>query len=316
MNDLKAIYNKLLEFGDNHNMVNQTLFLMTEDELEHLDIDFRCIIFIVSTSNIGRDLNSPTYGIDFEIMVMDKTDRFDNLRTFESVQENIFVIGLLQDYLQQEGYDVDVSEMDLYNEIAGDYNVTSAACEFSFKLARHSYNCEIDTNITIPRTYYTDKIKVYYADSLENANTARANDVSQSGGVAPNLSDLSSGNYKMYMYSEVAVDLIYNQTIEGDRNFAMYYPEPYYKTVSLEANTMTEVEVINSTDIFPMLLGLGDDSVIMTMAFARLQDVDPSDFFNFGEDTTDTGYSRGASWARRPNERIGIWLSSYVNDDI
>ena len=93
MNDLKAIYNKLLEFGDNHNMVNQTLFLMTEDELEHLDIDFRCIIFIVSTSNIGRDLNSPTYGIDFEIMVMDKTDRFDNLRTFESVQENIFVIG-------------------------------------------------------------------------------------------------------------------------------------------------------------------------------------------------------------------------------
>jgi hypothetical protein len=289
---------------------------MTEEELEHLDIEFRSIIFIVSSSNISRDLNAPSYSIEFEVMVMDKTDRYDSMITFESVQENIFVMGQLQDYLQQEGFDVVVSEMDLYNEIAGDYNVTSSACEFSFRLARNSYNCETDNNIKIPKSYYTDKIKVYYADSLEAANTARTDEVSQSGGVAPNLSDLNSSNYKMYMYSEVAVDLIYNQTIEGDRNFAMYYPEPYYKTVSLEANTMTEVEVINSTDIFPMLLGLGDDAVVMTMAFARLQDVDPTEFFNFGEETTDTGYSRGASWARRPNERIGIWISGNVNDDI
>jgi len=55
----------------------------------------------------------------------------------------------------------------------------------------------------------------------------------------------------------------------------------------------------------------------MLMAFTRLQDVsDITEFFNFGAAVEDNGYSRGASWTRRPEERIGIWISSPINDDI
>lgn len=318
MNDLKEIYNKLLEFGENHNMVNQALFLMHENELEHIDIEFRCIVFIISSSNLSRELNSPSYTIDFEVMVMDKVDRWDNMRNFESVQENIFVLGQLQDYMQQNNMDVDMDEIDLINESSDDYNINSAASSLSFTLSRPCYNKDIDIDIQISKAYYEDKIKVYYADSLENAEIERSNNQSQSGGVVPNMSDLLSGNYKMYMYSDVDVDLIYNMWCEGDDNFAMYMPEPYHKTVSLSANTMKEVELLNQDDFFPILLGLQDDNeTSMLMAFTRLQDVsDITEFFNFGAAVEDNGYSRGASWTRRPEERIGIWISSPINDDI
>ncbi len=144
MNDLKEIYSKLLEFGENHSMVNQALFLMHESELEHIDIEFRCIVFIISSSNLSRELNSPSYSIDFDVMVMDKVDRWDNMRNFESVQENIFVIGQLQDFIQQKGMDVAMDDIDLINESADDYNITSAASGMSFTLSRPCYNRDID----------------------------------------------------------------------------------------------------------------------------------------------------------------------------
>lgn len=319
MNDLKEIYNTLLEFGENHNMVNQALFLMHESELEHIDIEFRCLVFIVSSSNLSRELNSPSYSIEFDVMVMDKVDRWDNMRNFESVQENIFVLGQLQDYMQQNDMEVQMEEIDLINESADDYNITSAASSISFTLSRPCYDREVDTSISIPISYMQGKVQAFYSDSLANANLAKSSEsqgTPTNGGLSEvNLSDLVAGTHKMYLYSEVAGDFIYHAWCEGDTSFAMNYPSPYYKTVTLEANTMTEVEVFSQDDVFPIFTGLNGNSTNMAFSFSQLKYVDADTFYNLMEGGLDNGYGRGATWARNTGTRIGIFLAP-VNDDL
>ncbi len=62
-----------------------------------------------------------------------------------SSEENLFVIGQLQDYLIQEGYDVDFGEVELVSAMGEEYNITSAMSDFSVVLARKPYIRGIDS---------------------------------------------------------------------------------------------------------------------------------------------------------------------------
>ena len=61
-----------------------------------------------------------------------------------STEENIFVIGQLQDYLMQLDMDTDFDNIDFYTSTGDDYNISSASASFSVTIARSIYTKTID----------------------------------------------------------------------------------------------------------------------------------------------------------------------------
>lgn len=145
MNNLTELYSKIKSFADDHNMVNEFFVANTEDDLNNREFNFKTLALLLLEANISRDLNSPIYTLDFGAIVIDKIGEDDDLESIISSEENLFVIGQLQDYLIQEGYDVDFGEVELVSAMGEEYNITSAMSDFSVVLARKPYTRGIDS---------------------------------------------------------------------------------------------------------------------------------------------------------------------------
>lgn len=145
MNNLTELYAKIKSFADDHNMVNEFFVANTEDDLNNREFNFKTLALLLLEANISRDLNSPIYTLDFGAIVIDKIGENDDLESIMSSEENLFVIGQLQDYLIQEGYDVDFGEVELVSAMGEEYNITSAMSDFSVVLARKPYIRGIDS---------------------------------------------------------------------------------------------------------------------------------------------------------------------------
>ena len=146
MNNLYDIYTILKGFADDHNMINEFVYAKSEDDLNNLEFDYRSIILITLEANITRQLNSPVYTLDFGVIVLDKVPVRDDYASIRSTEENIFVIGQLQDYLLQQNIDTDFESVDLYTSVGEEYNITSATADFSVTIARKPYIKHIDNN--------------------------------------------------------------------------------------------------------------------------------------------------------------------------
>jgi hypothetical protein len=145
MNNLTELYGKIKSFADDHNMVNEFFVANTEEDLNNREFNFKTLALLLLEANISRDLNSPIYTLDFGAIVIDKIGEDDDLESIMSSEENLFVIGQLQDYLIQEGYDVDFGEVELVSAMGEEYNITSAMSDFSVVLARKPYIRGIDS---------------------------------------------------------------------------------------------------------------------------------------------------------------------------
>ena len=144
MNNLVRLYNYIKTFSDNHQMVNEFVMVGSEDEINQREFDYRTLIMMPLQANLSRDLNSPVYTLDFGIIVIDKTIINDDIAYISSTEENVNVIGQLQDYLMQEGLDVDFESVEITTGMAEDYNVTIAMSDFSVTLARSTYLKDIN----------------------------------------------------------------------------------------------------------------------------------------------------------------------------
>ena len=144
MNNLTELYEEIKSFSDNHNMVNQFIMVASEDDLQQYDFEYRTLVMIPSSSNLSRDLNSPVYTLSFTLVVIDRTVLNDELASINSIEENIFVIGQLQDKLLQLNRDVVFNDIDLISSALEDYNVTTAFCDFDVVLPRNPYIRGID----------------------------------------------------------------------------------------------------------------------------------------------------------------------------
>jgi len=144
MNNLTELYREIKSFADNHNMVNQFIMTASEDDLQQYDFDYRTMVMIPSSSNLSRDLNSPVYTLSFTLVVLDRTLEDDSLASIQSIEENIFVVGQLQDKLLQLGKDVVFNDIDLISSVFEDYNITTAFCDFDVVLPRNPYVRTID----------------------------------------------------------------------------------------------------------------------------------------------------------------------------
>ena len=125
MNNLTELYKEIKSFADNHSMVNQFIMVASEDDLQQYDFDYRTLVMIPSSSNLSRDLNSPIYTLSFTLVVIDRTVLDDSLASIQSIEENIFVVGQLQDKLLQLDREVVFNDIELISSALEDYNVTT-----------------------------------------------------------------------------------------------------------------------------------------------------------------------------------------------
>ena len=144
MNSLTSLYNDIKGFADAHKMVNEFFLVGSEDDINNLDLTYRSMIMIPLEANISRELNSPVYTLDFGIIVIDKYINDNSVAQILSSEENINVIGQLQDFLLQSNVDVNFQSIELTDSFSEDYNVSIAMTDFSVNLARGSYNRDIN----------------------------------------------------------------------------------------------------------------------------------------------------------------------------
>lgn len=139
MNNLISLYKDIKTFADGHRMVNQFLLVGSEDDINQREFDYRTLVMIPMEANLSRDLNSPIYTLDFGVIVIDKTIVDNDLAYIQSSEENINIVGQLQDYLQQQGRDVDFNNVEMTTSMDKDYNITIAMTDFTVNLARSPY---------------------------------------------------------------------------------------------------------------------------------------------------------------------------------
>jgi len=144
MNNLVSLYNDIKAFAEGHRMVNQFLLIGSEDDINQREFDYRTLIMMPLEANLSRDLNSPVYSLDFGVIVIDKTIVGDDLAYIQSSEENINVIGQLQDYLLQRNRDVDFENVEMTTSMDNDYNITVSMADFSVNLARSPYLKDIN----------------------------------------------------------------------------------------------------------------------------------------------------------------------------
>jgi len=144
MNNLSDFYQLVKDFCENHNMINEFLFLGSEQELENREFNYRTFVMIPSNSNISRDLSRPIYTLSFDCALLDKSVGDSEIALVKSTEENLFVVGQLQDYLIQEDETCYIDDVDVVNMIGEDENITSAMFELTMSFARKNYNAGID----------------------------------------------------------------------------------------------------------------------------------------------------------------------------
>jgi hypothetical protein len=140
MNNLLQLYDITSEFAERHRMISEFGVLGSEEEIGSVEFEYRSMQLVVSSSNISRELNRPTFRLNFSLIVMDKTVAGDARARLLSTEENIFVIGQYQDYLLQQDNDVEFEDVEVVSiDDADDYVITVAYCDFGVNFSRKGY---------------------------------------------------------------------------------------------------------------------------------------------------------------------------------
>lgn len=145
MNDLVTIYDLFKTFGEGHSMVNEFKLLNSIDDLQDIELSHRGLYIALEDANISRESGSPVYDVMFNVVIVDKAPFEDPTALMNSNQENLFVMGQLQDYFQ-ENLDGEQSfqEVSMRGFSAEDYNITSAISTATFIVGRNPYLRDID----------------------------------------------------------------------------------------------------------------------------------------------------------------------------
>ena len=145
MNDLISIYELFEEFGTTHNMLSEFKLLNSIEDLEKIEMGYRGMYIALNDANISREDSNPIYDINFDIVVVDRTPKDDSLALINSNQENLFVMGQLQDYfIQNLDGNQSFQEVSMRGFSNDDYNITAAISNATFVVSRFPYLKGID----------------------------------------------------------------------------------------------------------------------------------------------------------------------------
>jgi hypothetical protein len=145
VNDLTTIYELFKTFGDSHGMINEFKLIGSLEDLQQIEVSHRGMYVNLDSANVSRDNNNPVYDILFNVIIIDKVALDDEMGLINSNQENLFIMGQLQDYfgnnlLGEDRFD----EVNLQGFSADDYNITTATANCSFSVGRNPSNRSID----------------------------------------------------------------------------------------------------------------------------------------------------------------------------
>lgn len=144
MNNLTSFYNLIKDFCNDHRMINEFIMLGSADDLDGREFDYRTFIMIPSSSNVSRELSRPIYTLTFDCMILDRCINEDELSAIQSIEENIFVVGQMQDFLTQENENCYIDNVDVSNMTSEDDNITSAFFDLTVAFSRKNYNVSIN----------------------------------------------------------------------------------------------------------------------------------------------------------------------------
>lgn len=145
MNDLITIYELFEQFGTNHSMVSEFKLLNSLDDLQNINITHRGMYIALEDANISRESNSPVYDINFNIVIVDRVKMDDPIALINSNQENLFVMGQLQDFfIQNLDGEQSFQEVSMRGFSSEDYNITASVSNATFVIGRNPYLRDID----------------------------------------------------------------------------------------------------------------------------------------------------------------------------
>jgi hypothetical protein len=144
MNNLSDFYELVKDFCDSHNMINEFLFLGSNQDLSNREFNYRSVAMVPSSSNISRDLSNPVYTLSFDTVIIDKCIGSDEVSLVKSTEENLFVVGQFQDFLIQQNENCYIEDVDVFNYTSEDDNITSAMFTLTVSFARGNYKKGID----------------------------------------------------------------------------------------------------------------------------------------------------------------------------
>lgn len=139
MTNLSGFYESVKDFSANNDMINQFIFVGSEEELESIEFNYRTFVMIPSSSNISRELNRPIYTLSFDCVIIDKYPYQQETSMMKCVEENMFVAGQFQDYLIQNNENVNVGEAEIDNLGNDSYNVSTVMFTIDVDFARSPY---------------------------------------------------------------------------------------------------------------------------------------------------------------------------------
>ena len=197
---------------------------------------------------------------------------------------------------------------------------------------------ELDiSGLSVSNQFASESVRVFFADSLESAQSLDISSIPKNSVTNDNpidLSELLDGTKKLYAHSTRSGDYIYwagtvvlsNPNSNPNIPFAANYPEPnFYKSVSLTANQVTEVEVFNTDDMFPIVSGLNGGEVLITAAITKIDYVKPANYvatINPNLATAPYAYAGQPAWVNNSSydsSQNGARLSicgKPINDDL
>jgi len=145
VNDLLTIYELFEQFGSNHSMVSEFKLLNSLDDLQEIEINHRGLFIALEDANISRDSGNPVYDVNFNIVIVDRVALNDPVGLINSNQENLFVMGQLQDYfIQNLDGEQSFQEVSMRGFSSEDYNITASVSNATFVVGRNPYLRDID----------------------------------------------------------------------------------------------------------------------------------------------------------------------------
>lgn len=144
MTNLTSFYKLIKDFCNDHRMINEFIMLGSADDLDGREFDYRTFVMIPSSSNVSRELSRPIYTLTFDCIILDRCINEDELSAIQSIEENIFVVGQMQDFLTQENENCYIDNVDVSNMASEDENITSAFFDLTVAFSRKNYNVSIN----------------------------------------------------------------------------------------------------------------------------------------------------------------------------
>lgn len=126
-------------------MVDEFKLLNSLDDLEKMDMKYRGVYIALNDANISRELANPVYDVNIDIVIVDRTPLNNPQALVNSNQENLFVMGQLQDYfIQNLDGEQSFQDVSMRGFSSDDYNITSAISSATFVIGRNPYLKDID----------------------------------------------------------------------------------------------------------------------------------------------------------------------------